>query len=139
VNCCDVDTSTTGEEVSLLRIDDSLGFVYQLDTGPSFDGDDLFAYITPAWITQVAGVPEAISPRPCSVCGIRYAAVDFGYGLGDNSPLIGQPSSTSYESAFSVALWTASLGQLLLGRHHDCPDLCEPDGDGAGHSARDRL
>jgi hypothetical protein len=42
------------------------------------------------------------------VQGSSYAAFNFNYGLGDNSPLIGQPSAVGYTSSFSSALWDAA-------------------------------
>lgn len=106
VNCCDVDTSTLNEEVSYFGSTDDLGYVYQLDTGPSFDGAELVAYITLAWdyLKQSEFLKQYRRAR-IELAGTSYAALVFGYGLGDNTPLIGQPSPTAYASPFSVALW----------------------------------
>ena len=106
VNCCDVDTNMSGNEVSYFGSIDSQGYIYQMDTGPSFDGAALFAYITPAW--DYLKTPEWLKQyrrARVEMSGSSYAAINFGYGLGDNSPLIGQPSSTSYASSFSPAQW----------------------------------
>lgn len=106
VNCCDTDTDTRGNEVSYFGATDSMGYVYQQDTGPSFDGAALFAYITPAW--DYIKTPEFLKQfrrARVELAGSAYAAISFGYGLGDNSPLIGQPSAVSYASAFSPSTW----------------------------------
>lgn len=102
----DEDTDTSGDEVTYFGSSDSLGYVYQLDVGPSFDGDDLFAYFTPAW--DYIKSPEWLKVfrrARIEMQGSAYAAISFNYALGDNSPLIGQPSATSYASSFSPALW----------------------------------
>lgn len=106
VNCVDDDTDSSGAEVSYFGSSDSLGYVYQLDTGPSFDGATLPAYFVAAW-------DYIKSPRwlkrfyraSIEIEGSAYAAISFNYALGDNSPLIGQPTSTSYTSSFSPARW----------------------------------
>ena len=85
---------------------DDLGYIYQADTGPSFDGEDLFAYFTTAWdYFKTSEWLKQYRRARVEIAGQSYAAVSFGYGLGDNSPLIGQPSATSYASAFSPAIW----------------------------------
>lgn len=106
VNCCDNDTNVIGSEVSYFGSTDSLGYVYQLDTGPSFDGADLFAYIVLAWdYLKSSEFLKQYRRARVEMQGNSYAAISFGYGLGDNSPLIGQPSATTYSSSFSSALW----------------------------------
>lgn len=106
VNTIDDDTDSSGAEVGYFGSTDSLGYVYQLDTGPSFDGDTLFAYFVAAW--DYFKTPRWLKRyyrASIEIEGNAYAAIGFNYALGDNSPLIGQPSSTSYESSFSPARW----------------------------------
>lgn len=106
VNCIDDDTNAIGAEVGYFGSSDSLGYVYQIDTGPSFDGAALTAYFVGAW-------DYIKSPRwlkryyraSIQIEGTSYAAISFNYGLGDNSPLIGQPTANSYQSSFSPAQW----------------------------------
>ncbi len=106
VNCIDNDTTVSGSEVTYFGSSDDLGYVYQMDIGPSFDGAELFAYITPAWdYFKSSEFLKQYRRARVEIQGSAYAAISFGYGLGDNSPLIGQPSATSYASAFSPALW----------------------------------
>lgn len=103
---CDVDTNTIGGEVSYFGSNDGGGYVYHMDTGPSFDGATLFAYVTLAW--DYFKSPEFLKQyrrARLELQGTAYAAMSFGYGLSDNSPLVGQPSATSYASSFSPAIW----------------------------------
>lgn len=105
----DDDTDTSGNEVTYFGSSDDLGYVYQLDAGPSFDGEELFAYFTPAW--DYIKSPRFLKRFYCAsleVQGSSYAAFSFNYGLGDNSPLIGQPTAVGYTSSFSPALWDAA-------------------------------
>ena len=106
VTCIDVDTLVNGMAATYFGSTDDLGYIYQADTGPSFDGEDLFAYFTTAWdYFKTSEWLKQYRRARVEIAGQSYAAVSFGYGLGDNSPLIGQPSATSYASAFSPAIW----------------------------------
>ena len=109
VGCIDDDTNSAGAEVGYFGATDSLGYVYQIDSGPSFDGGTLTAYFvgafdylkTPRWLKRFYRASIEIE-------GSTYAAIGFNYALGDNSPLIGQPTSNTYASSFSPALWDAA-------------------------------
>jgi hypothetical protein len=102
----DEDTTFAGEEVTYFGSSDEQGYVYQLDKGPSFDGENLYAYFISAW--DYIKTPRFLKQFRCAsieMQGSAYAAIGFNYALGDNSSLIGQPSSTSYSSSFSPAQW----------------------------------
>lgn len=106
----DEDTTVIGEEVTYFGASDDLGYVYQLDKGPSFDGGILYAYFVGAW--DYIKTPRFLKQYRCAsieMQGSAYAAIAFNYGLGDNSTLIGQPSAVSYTSSFSPALWDAAF------------------------------
>lgn len=106
VNTIDSDTSAAGEEVSYFGSSDELGYVYQLDKGPSFDGEVLYAYFVGAW--DYIKSPRWLKQYRCAsieIQGFSYAAINFNYALNDNSSLTGQPSAVSYASSFSPALW----------------------------------
>lgn len=106
VGCVDDDTDASGAEVSYFGSSDDLGFVYQLDTGPSFDGDTLFAYFGGAWdYIKTPRWLKRFYRASIQIEGSTYAAIGFNYALGDNSPLIGQPSANTYQSSFSPAQW----------------------------------
>lgn len=106
VNCIDTDVGSDGEEVSFFGATDSLGYVYQLDKGPSFDGEILFAYIRGAF--DYLKTPRFLKRFFCAsieLQGSAYAAIDFSYALSDNTSLVGQPTGTNYASGFSPAIW----------------------------------
>lgn len=108
VGTIDDDTDVAGNEVIYFGGLDDGGYVYQLDAGPSFDGATLSAYFTSAW--DYVRSPEWLKRfyrARIEIQGSAYAAIQFNYALADNSPLVGQPSATSYSSSFSPALWDA--------------------------------
>ncbi len=110
VSTIDDDTDVSGNEVTYFGSSDGLGYVYQLDRGPSFDGEDLFAYFAGAWDYQKS--PRWLKQYRCAsieMQGTSYAAISFNYSLGDNSLLIGQPTSVGYAASFSPAQWDVSF------------------------------
>lgn len=83
------------------------GYVYQMDKGSSFDGDNIAARL-------ILNVDSIGSPRllkryrraSLEIQGDSYAAFQFGYTLGYGSTTIGQPTDVSYSSNFSgVPQW----------------------------------
>lgn len=109
VNTIDEDTTVSGEEVSYFGSTDDDGYVYQLDKGPSFDGQEIFAYFTAAW--DYIKSPRILKQFRCvsiEMQGTAYAAISFNYALNDNSSLTGQPTAVGYTSSFSPALWDAA-------------------------------
>lgn len=106
VKCIDDDTTSGGEEVGYFGSSDGLGYVYQIDKGPSFDGEDLFAYFVSAWdYFKKSEWLKKYRRARIEIQGTAYAAISFNYGLGDNNPLIGQQTANSYSSSFSPAQW----------------------------------
>lgn len=106
VNCIDNDINGSGEEVTFFGASDDDGYVYQLDMGPNFDGEEVLAYFTPAW--DYLKSPRILKRYICAsieMQGTAYAAISFGYALGDNTTLITQPISVNYASGFSPAIW----------------------------------
>lgn len=110
VKCIDDDTTTSGEEVSYFGSSDDGGYVYQLDSGPSFDGGILYAYFVGAF--DYIKSPRFLKRYYCAsieMAGEAYAAISFNYALSDNTTLIGQPSGVSYSSSFSPAIWDSGI------------------------------
>ena len=76
------------------------GFVYQLDKGSSFDGDNIDAYLTLAWdFIKSPRIRKRYRKASFEVQGLFYAAFSFGYRLGYGSSDIAQPASVEYETA----------------------------------------
>lgn len=112
VNCADQDNTAVNGMVSYFGSTDSNGYVYQLDSGTSFDGGNIDAHITLAW--NAINSPRILKRFRAGSIEIQsnmYASVNFGYQLGYGSTNIGQPANTNYASNFSGApVWdTASM------------------------------
>lgn len=105
-----------GTEVTYFGSSDSLGYVYQMDVGTSFDGADIQAFLTTAW--NPVGSPRILKRwRAASVemQGTGYAAIQFGYTLGYNSTLIGQPNSVNASSGFRLpAVWDSFVWDAFV-------------------------
>lgn len=123
VNCVDQnDTSNLGM-VSYFGSTDSLGYVYQLDAGTSFDGANIDAHVTLAWdAIKTPRILKRFRAASIEIQSNSYALVSFGYQLGYGTTLIGQPSNVPYASNFSAApVWDTFVwdnftwdGQTLL-------------------------
>jgi hypothetical protein len=97
--------TTLNDEVSYFGSNDGQGYVYQLDSGTSFDGADLTAHITLAW--DAIKSPEILKRfRMISVemQGNAYAAITLSYQFSYSSTLVGQPAGQSMASGFSPAI-----------------------------------
>ena len=109
VTCTDEDRSASGDEVSYFGSAD--GYVYQFDKGTSFDGEDLYAFITLARdALKSPRILKQFRAASIEVSGIGYAAFSFGYKLGYGSSNINQPSAVGLTSSFSVApTWDSAI------------------------------
>ena len=107
VHVIDAHTTHDGEEVCYFGASDSLGYVYQLDKGSSFDGEEIQAFIVLAWEFLKSPRQEKRYRRATvEVQGDSWVGIAFGYKLGYGTPLINQPGLTAYESNFAPApLW----------------------------------
>lgn len=104
VFCCDSGETSNGVEVSYFGSSDGLGFVYQLDTGTSFDGANIEAHITLAWdALKSPRILKRFRAASIEIQGNFYASVMFGYQLGYGTTLIGQPSYVPYATGFAGA------------------------------------
>lgn len=78
------------------------GFVYKLESGTSFDGAEIDAFITCAWdALKSPRVLKRFRAASVEMQGQSYAEIQFGYQLGYGSPLIGQPTPVPYPTGFS--------------------------------------
>lgn len=102
VRCCDEDKNSSGEEVGYFG--SSNGFVYQMDKGPSFDGADVYAFITLAWdALKSPRLLKRFRAMSIEVQGTSYASINVGYQLGYGTPSISQPSAVAYPTSFAPA------------------------------------
>ena len=102
---CENDLSSTSETSFY---GGSLGYVYTLDVGTSFDGAAINAYVTLNY-TSESSVRVLKRYRRASVeaSGLGYADFAFGYSLAYGSLDIDQAGVTQYTSPFSSAFWDA--------------------------------
>jgi len=104
VSCCDQNVTTLDDEVIYFGSSDGLGYVYQLERGTSFDGAAINAYVTMAWdVLKSPRILKRFRAASVEIQGDTYAAFQFGYQLGYDSPLIGQPLPVPYTSEFTSA------------------------------------
>lgn len=104
VFCVDEGEDSLGGEVTYFGSSDSLGYVYEMDVGTSFDGSAIPAYITTAW--NAVNSPRILKRNRAAsieIQGTAYAAISFGYQIGYNSPLIPQPNTVAASSGFRAA------------------------------------
>lgn len=82
------------------------GYVYGLDTGTSFDGQDITANMT--LVFNSIGSPRILKKYrrgSLEITGNGYAAFEFSYDLGYGSTEYMQPGSTSYETSLQASFW----------------------------------
>lgn len=83
------------------------GYVYQLDSGTSFDGSDIDAYLVFNWnATRSPRTLKRYRKASIELQGGTYAAIQFGYNLSYGKP--GVPQATSREYAITstgVPFW----------------------------------
>lgn len=128
VRCTWTAETNAGEEVMFFGSDD--GYVYQLDKGTSFDGDDIeFVLELPYNFFKSPRVDKSYFDATVETAGTGYSAFSFGYSLGYASTDIPQPGTQSATLSFSSVLWDAFTwdaffwdGQTLT------PSVLEMDG-----------
>jgi hypothetical protein len=104
VFCCDEGALSNGSEVTYFGSNDGNGYVYQMDSGTSFDGEDINAYVTMAWdAIKTPRILKRFRAASIEIQGGAYAQVNFGYQLGYGSTLIGQPNFVPYATGFAGA------------------------------------
>lgn len=104
VYVCDEDIASTGVEISYFGSTDGQGYIYQMDTGPSFDGAVISAFVNLAWDPiKSPRILKRFRAASLEMQGNAYAQVQFGYQLGYGTPLIGQPTAVALTSSFSSA------------------------------------
>lgn len=107
VFCCDEGENSAGVEVTYFGSSDGLGYVYQLDSGSGFDGQDLAAFMTLAWNPiRSPRILKRFRAASIEMQGTAYAEFQFGYQLGYGTTQIGQPTPLDLTTALSsVPFW----------------------------------
>jgi hypothetical protein len=82
------------------------GYVYRLDAGTSFDGQEIAASVLLTY--NHTGSPRVLKryrKGSLEIGGTGYAEFTFAYELGYSTPLISQPIGSVYESALVASYW----------------------------------
>lgn len=82
VFCIDETSLADGTEASYFGSSDALGYIYQLDKGTSFDGADIYAFMTTAWdAVRSPRILKRFRAASIEVQGDSYAEISYGYQL----------------------------------------------------------
>lgn len=104
VLCCTEGATVDGSETSFFG--SSNGFVYRLDAGTSFDGDDIASNITMVYnSTNSPRILKRYRRASLEMTGDSYADFGFGYDLGYRTPELEQPSDDVYTNDLRPAFW----------------------------------
>lgn len=104
---------SNGAEASF--VGGSNGFVYQLEKGTSFDGEDINASVTLNYNpTKSPRIRKRYRKASIEVSGDGYAAIAFGYTLGYGSSEIEQPGQTTYSTPFQSARWDSFVWDAFV-------------------------
>lgn len=80
------------------------GYVYRMDTGSSFDGEAIEAYLVFNWnAIRNPRIKKRFRRTSIEMQGNFYAGFEFGYALGYGSEKIIQPPAANYTSTFTGA------------------------------------
>lgn len=104
VRCTWTAETSAGEEVMFFGGDD--GYVYQLDKGTSFDGDDIeFVMELPYNFFKSPRIDKSYFDATIETAGTGYSAFNFGYSLGYAATDIPQPGTQTATVSYSSVLW----------------------------------
>lgn len=107
------------------------GYVYEMDKGSSFDGEEIESYINLAYNFQNS--PRTNKHyRDCTVevDGSSYVGFNFGYSLGYGSTLIPQPDDQAVVTNLSSVYWdTFTWDQFTWDGTTLSPNCVTVDGD----------
>lgn len=104
VRCAAFGKMSDGMDVSYFGGDD--GFVFQMDKGTSFDGDDIEAYINLAYnFSRGARTLKRYRGGALEIGGSSYTEFNVGYSLGYGATDLIQPDSEVIVSNFFAVNW----------------------------------
>jgi len=126
--CAIEDKYSNGDDASFFGGTD--GYVYQLDKGTSFDGQNIYAYMTLNYAASGnSRVLKSYRKAAMEVQGGGYAAFRFGYSLGYGSDAIPQPANTAYGINFNAPYWGSfTWGNFYWGGRSLMPSECSMSG-----------
>lgn len=99
---------TTGEAVSFFGSND--GFVYQMDSGTSFDGLPIAANINLVYNSvRSPRILKRFRKASIELTGDSYCEIAFGYDLAYRSIALTQPADASYQNDLRSAYWDTMI------------------------------
>jgi hypothetical protein len=108
VVCCTEGESASGRAVSFFGSDD--GFVYQLDSGTSFDGDPIPASLSLVYNSMKSPrILKRFRRASVELSGDAYAEIEFGYDLGYRRPEVPQPQDAGYTADLRSSYWDSMV------------------------------
>ena len=97
-----------GQAVSFFGSDN--GFVYQLDKGTSFDGDDITASFNLVYDSvKSPRILKRFRRASVEFAGNYFATIQFGYDLGYRRQEIPQPLDASYDADLRSSYWDSMI------------------------------
>jgi hypothetical protein len=108
VSCCVEGETPTGNTSQFFG--SSNGFVYRLDAGTSFDGDNIPANINLVFnATGSSRLLKRYRKASVELTGDSYTEIQFGYDLGYRTSTIDQPQDETYENDLRSGFWDSML------------------------------
>lgn len=133
VFCCDEGETSTGTEVAYFGSSDGLGYVYQLESGTSFDGANIDARAVLAWdAIKSPRMLKRFRAASVEIQGGAYAQISFGYQLGYDTPNIGQPTPINTATNLAAPFWDQQFTWDQSGFSWDGQTLAPTDVDLTG-------
>ena len=108
VSCCVEGETPTGNTSQFFG--STNGFVYRLDAGTSFDGDNIPANINLVFnATDSSRLLKRYRKASVELTGDSYTEIQFGYDLGYRTSTIDQPQDETYENDLRSGFWDSML------------------------------
>lgn len=105
---CDEGEDANGNAVAFFGSDN--GFVYQLDKGTSFDGEDIVASFNLVYDSiKSPRILKRFRKASVEFSGNYFATIQFGYDLGYRRSEIPQPLDGSYDADLRSSYWDSMI------------------------------
>jgi len=119
-----------GNGLQVIFVGATNGYVYQVDAGTSFDGENIGA--TLPLVFNAIGSPRILKryrKAALEVTGSGYAEFSFSYTLGYNVTTIGQPGFSDHVLPLTASFWDQFVwDQFVWDGINLAPEECELDG-----------
>lgn len=119
-----------GTGLQVIYVGATNGFVYQLDAGTSFDGEDIGASM-PLVFNSIRSprIRKRYRKAALEVTGSGYGEFSFSYQLGYNVSTIAQPGTVDHALPLTATFWDEFVwDQFVWDGVNLAPEECELDG-----------